>query len=112
MKIESTFLDKNEIIIKLNGELDMHTVDIVREYTEKYFNDPTVHRILFDLDGIVFIDSSGIGLILGRYKKMQQTGKKMDLICNKPQIKRILEISGVGKVIDIHRNLQFVKTEI
>lgn len=104
MRIENCFFEQNGIIIKLAGELDLHTVDNARQHIDKLLSNKKINRLLLDLENISFIDSSGIGLIIGRYKRIQQMGGTMELICSKPQIKKILEMSGIGQIINIYKN--------
>jgi len=106
LKIECKAVSsKNALIIKLSGELDMHTIETVRQYIDKFL-DKKVGKLFFDLRDIAFIDSSGIGLILGRYKKIQQLGGSLAIICNKPQIKKILEMSGITQIVKIYEDFK------
>jgi len=55
---------------------------------------------VLDFDGVTFMDSSGIGVIVGRYKQISARGGKIMAIRVKPQVDKIFEISGLKKILD------------
>lgn len=88
------------LIVRVSGELDHHFADEIRIRTDAELMNPPVKNILFDFNGLSFMDSSGIGMIMGRYKKVKALGGKAWIICNNPNATRILEMSGVFKFIE------------
>lgn len=95
---------KNLIVI-ICGEIDHHTSEDVRDRIDNYLDSNIVKNIIFDLKNLDFMDSAGIGVIIGRYKKIAPFGGKVALVITKPQIKRIIEISGLLKIITIYDSL-------
>ena len=84
--------------IHIFGELDNHTATMMREEIDSLLNQTKNQDIVYDFNGLSFMDSTGIGLLLGRYRKYQN--KKNFFIKNvNNTIDRILTMSGVYKVI-------------
>jgi|SRR5690625_1498939 len=91
----------NILIIRLQGELDHHEADILRTNWQKTFYENDVNHMIVNLEGITFMDSSGLGVILGRYKEVLQVGGRM-IVCNVPtSIKRLFELSGLFKIVQL-----------
>ncbi len=88
--------NKNDtLVVKVVGELDMLTAQEFRETVEKAMSGALVRNMIIDLDKAGFIDSSGIGVILGRYRKIKAQNGVMVLWGMNENIKRILEMSGI-----------------
>lgn len=87
------------LIIKLCGELDHHSCDYIRDKIDNEIEIKNPQNIVFDMSNLNFMDSSGIGVIIGRYKLILSKGGKTAISCMKPQIKRIYEICGLKKII-------------
>ena len=90
----------NLLIVKVSGELDHHFADEIRIRIDSEIIKPPIRDILFDFNNLSFMDSSGIGMIMGRYKKVKALGGKAWIICNNPNATRILEMSGVFQFIE------------
>lgn len=91
---------QNGIIVRLKGELDHHNADKVRSLIEQAMMKEQVKHVVMDLQQLVFMDSSGIGVILGRYKQVKARGGRM-IICHANRtVNRLLEISGLFKIIE------------
>lgn len=99
---------KNDTLLaRIKGELDMHTADDLRQSIEQYLKDyPSIKNLLMDLAGTSFIDSSGVGVILGRYKTLMQRGGKLGAVSLTPQVRRIFELSGMLKLMSIYENME------
>ncbi len=95
----------NLLIVQVAGELDHHFADEIRMRIDAEIMKPPVRNILFDFNRLSFMDSSGIGMIMGRYKKIKALGGKAWIICNNPNATRILEMSGVFKFIEKCRDV-------
>lgn len=98
---------QNILIIRLAGELDHHEAEKLREAWKKEFYENPVKHMILNLEEITFMDSSGLGVILGRYKETLQTGGKM-IVCNVPDsIKRLFELSGLFKIVQLEKTETF-----
>ena len=62
---------KNSLYLSLNGELDEHSSNYTRETLDKILDDEKFHQVVVDLAELEFMDSTGIGVMIGRYKKLQ-----------------------------------------
>ena len=99
-----TILKDDRLIISLSGELDHHNALQLRKYTDseikKYFCD----NLELDFKNVTFMDSSGIGFIIGRYKIMKCLGGKITITNPKSHIKRIFDVAGASAFADIIYN--------
>mgnify|MGYP001411104590 CR=1 FL=1 len=97
------------LIATLQGELDLHTSPQFKaEITSKMEAHPDVKYLIFDVRKMSFIDSSGLGVILGRYKDVQSRGGKLYFVQANPQIKRVLQLSGLHKISEFVNSSQEV----
>lgn len=94
------------LIIQMHADLDHHNALWIREQADKMIERQNVKHILFDFTGVEFMDSSGIGVIMGRYKKVIFTGGKA-AVCNVGSaVDRIMRMSGLYKIIEKYDNLE------
>ena len=90
----------NTLIAELFGELDHHAAEGAREKIDESLDNYRVDNLVFDFAKISFMDSSGIGMILGRYRMMgEQEGRIAICGCSKP-VRNILNMAGVFSIID------------
>ncbi len=82
----------------LNGELDHHTARLMREEIDNAIelNMPTL--LVLDFGGVSFMDSSGIGLVMGRYRSLLKNGASLHITNTPPQINRMLKLAGIEKL--------------
>ncbi len=99
--IVSTKLNKNNLYIYLDGELDQSVAAPLRAQLDKYLDDVEVKNVILNLKKLSFMDSTGVGLILGRYKKLKS--KNIPLFINEPsqQIDKVLKVSGLYTIIPL-----------
>lgn len=88
------------LIIKIREDLDHHLAESIRESIDAMIEKEGLNHIVFDFNGMKFMDSAGIGLIMGRYKKVYMLGGSVDIIGISPSIDRILRISGLYKIVN------------
>jgi len=91
----------NYLMIRMPEEIDHHKSGYISERADRYILREKVDNIVFDFEDTRFMDSSGIGIIMGRYKKISCFGGKVFAIHADRQIKRILYISGLHKIVEI-----------
>ena len=87
------------LCIRLEGELDHHTADELREKSNDSMEQYAVRHIVLNLENLSFMDSSGIGVILGRYKQIQPLNGEVIVCAISPTIQRIFDMSGLFKII-------------
>lgn len=88
------------MIIAMPHEIDHHSSAIVKEEAEKIFSKYSVNNIVFDFSDTSFMDSAGIGLIMGRYRIISPRGGKIYGVGINPNIDKILLISGIYNVLE------------
>lgn len=95
---------RGTLIVRLSGELDHHSAQTVKVTLEEAIERGNVHHIILSLRHLSFMDSSGLGVILGRYKQITKRGGKM-VVCEVNQtIYRLFELSGLFKILPIEDN--------
>ncbi|MGN0373957.1 MAG: anti-sigma factor antagonist [Butyrivibrio sp.] len=86
------------IIVRLNGDLDHHITRGLKEEIDSCIINNKIFRIAFDFRNVIFMDSSGIGLIMGRYKKIKPMEGEI-FVCNLGlSMQRIFKLSGLFKI--------------
>ncbi len=106
MVIETERIGTN-LVVELEGELDLETSPAFREVVEAKLNQyDTIKHLILDLRKVNFIDSSGLGVILGRFKRLSQQGGKLSAINVSAPIHRIFQLSGLLKIMDIYETRQ------
>lgn len=92
---------KKNLIVRLKGELDHHTSSTFRQAVEKELEKEIIQNLVINMENLTFMDSSGIGAILGRYKQFRDRGGKV-IICGLGRHnKKILEMGGLLKIIPV-----------
>ena len=91
---------KNTLTVKLRGELDHSVAAGVRAELDELILDPGVRRLVFDLNGLEFMDRSGIGLIIGRYKLMARRGGSVAVRSPGRRVDRIFQMSGLYQLVE------------
>jgi stage II sporulation protein AA (anti-sigma F factor antagonist) len=100
------FLNKGTaLVIKIKGELDHHTAEDVRQKIDNEIMKSVAKNVVFDFSEVSFMDSSGIGVIMGRYKNLKQLRGKVSLVNLKPQLKKIFDMSGVFKYVPVYESI-------
>ena len=91
----------NYLCIKMPQEVDHHGAAEIRENADRLLLNERVKNIVFDFEDTTFMDSSGIGIIIGRYRKIACFGGKVYAIHADDRIKKILRTSGMSSVIEV-----------
>ena len=98
--MEINYLEKqNTLIFKITEEIDEFKAKEIRRKADYEIERYIPKRVVFDFDRVSFMDSSGIGMILGRYKQATMLGGKMEIMNLRPSVRKIFEMSGVLKLI-------------
>lgn len=111
MQVNFNKKDK-QLIIKITEEIDHHSCEKIKKRADYEIQVHIPKRVIFDFENVNFMDSSGIGMIIGRYKLVSMFGGKTSMINVKPAIKKVFEMSGVLKLIPIEeKNIGGTKLE-
>ncbi len=94
-------LDEDSLYFYLQGELDQHYAKGVKEYLDRILDDVKgYNNVIFNFNDLTFMDSTGIGVMLGRYKKIKRTGAKCYIENPTLNVEKVLELSGIYEVIN------------
>lgn len=91
--------DGERLLVGLDGELDHFCAQSVRRELDSLLQDPTIRQLILDFSGLTFMDSSGIGVILGRYRLLRERGGAVAVIHMNAHVSRIFHMSGMDRVI-------------
>ena len=94
-------LQGQSLIVYVTKELDHHAVIDLRATSDKLIQAGNVKHIIFDFSDTEFMDSSGIGLLLGRYKMVQYLGGRVSAVNVTDNIVRMIKMSGIDKFISV-----------
>ncbi len=97
---------ENNLILQPIGELDHHVAEGIRLEMDDLIAKKRSKNLVFDLKGLNFMDSSGIGVIMGRYKSISKMGGKVAVINVSEKIDKIFTLSGLYRIVDKCESLQ------
>ena len=95
-------VEENCLTIFLPGELDHHNAEEIRKGSDKLIEENHITCVIFDFQETNFMDSSGIGVIMGRYKMVYLLGGEVWAVHANERMKKILTMSGVTKIIQMY----------
>ena len=100
--MESKFYEEDKLLVfKITDEIDDFSVQKIRRRADYEIERYMPKKIIFDFNSVTFMDSAGIGLIIGRYKFAKMLGGTVELANLTNNIKRIFEMSGILRLIPI-----------
>lgn len=91
-------------VMQVGGEIDVATAPRLREQLIKLVNEERF-RIVVDLEDVDFIDSTGLGVLIGARKRVRAHDGDVKLICTEARIVKVFEITGLDQVFQIHASL-------
>ena len=97
-------LNGKTLVVKVTGEFDIIIAEEFKKIVDSFLDTNMAKYLLIDLSDVAFIDSSGLGAILGRYKKVDSMKGKMVIAGPQVQVKKILEVSGINQIIGIYND--------
>lgn len=101
LDLEKTYLENEETwLVELNGELDINTSNYVKENLNSILDERLSH-IRIDCDGLVYIDSTGIGILISILKRVKKGEYSIKFINTGDNIKRLFNVTGLNKVFNI-----------
>lgn len=95
-------IERLTLLLRLDGELDMHTASMVRQAIDHEIDKRGIRTVILNFQNVQFVDSSGLGVILGRYKKLLPLGGKLKITNVLPHVYKIMELSGLPKIISFY----------
>ena len=89
------------LTLTITEEIDHHTTEKIKRRADYEIQRLLPRKVIFDFSSVSFMDSAGIGMIVGRYKLLSALGSQLELINVKPNVERVLDMSGILKAIPI-----------
>ncbi|QAS50715.1 anti-sigma F factor antagonist [Halobacillus litoralis] len=98
---------ENVLLVRLDGELDHHEASRLRQSWQEHLQINGVEHVIVNLEKLSFMDSSGLGVMLGRYKEVQAKGNEMVICSISPEVRRLFDMSGMFKIMKLTDNEAF-----
>ncbi len=101
VKIDFLVVGRTLVAI-LQGEVDHHTCVQIRQQVDHEFQKKRARNLVFDLECVKFMDSAGIGMLMGRYRNVAICGGSIALVNVRPETAQLIELSGVNRLMKIY----------
>ena len=92
-------------LVSVGGEIDVYTAPKLRDKITELVN-AGHHTLIIDMEKVDFLDSTGLGVLVGGLKKIRAQDGSMSLICSQDRLLKIFRITGLAKVFTIHESEQ------
>ena len=92
---------QDALIASLSGEIDHCSAQQLREELEALLRDPAIRHLILDFSAVSFMDSSGIGMIIGRYRTMKARGGRVSAVGLRPPVDRLFHMAGLHRIIGL-----------
>ena len=100
------------LLAAISGELDHHAAETLRFEIDRAVMRENAKNIILDFKSVTFMDSSGIGMIIGRYKNVQKQGGRLFVADINANLQRIFELSGLKKIIPLFDTVETALKEV
>ncbi|MFZ2501101.1 MAG: STAS domain-containing protein [Nocardioides sp.] len=101
----STRDEAGRVVVDVAGEIDVYTAPKLREKLSELVAEG-VHDIVLDLEAVEFLDSTGLGVLVGGLKKVRAQGGTLHLVCTEDRLLKIFQITGLSKVFAIFDSVE------
>ena len=91
-------------VISVSGEIDVYTAPKLREQIVSLVEEGRYHLVV-DMEGVEFLDSTGLGVLVGGLKRVRSHDGSLRLVCAQEKILKVFRITGLTKVFPIHPTL-------
>lgn len=98
MNTKILFDDKNRCLVLLSGELDHHSASNIRMKIDIAIDSHCPGEVYLDFSSVTFMDSSGIGLVMGRYRMLREYGATLYVANCRGTIRRVMQLSGMNRL--------------
>lgn len=102
-KVENRTLE-----IRIKGDLDHHVAEAIREEADQLIDAYSINHVIFDFSKSGFMDSSGIGVIMGRYQKLHYMGGRVSVTGVAGRLKKVFRLSGLGRIVEYDDRMEDV----
>ena len=87
-------------VVHVGGEIDVYTAPVLRDHLDEHITQGR-HHLVVDLGGVSFMDSTGLGVLVGRLKLVRVENGTLRLVCSSERILKVFTITGLDKVFQI-----------
>ena len=101
----STRTEGDRTVVVVGGEIDVYTAPKLREQLIDLVSSGQYHLVV-DMEGVDFLDSTGLGVLVAGLKRVRQYGGDLSLVCTREHILKILDITGLVKVLKVHDSVE------
>ena len=101
--VPKTVFNSGRLTVYLSGDIDHHEARKIREYTDAIIQEKKPSDLHLNFASVHFMDSSGIGLIMGRYRIMQLYGGKVRVVSVPESLRKMMELAGLGSLDVLER---------
>ncbi len=92
---------RRKLIAEIRGELDHHAAEPIRREIDRRMRQDKPSVLRLDFHGVTFMDSSGVGLVMGRYRLLRSWGGKLELTGMSGTVRRIMQLSGIENIATV-----------
>jgi anti-sigma B factor antagonist len=96
--------DGGRTVVDVAGEVDVYTAPTLRDHISQLVSDGQYHLVL-DLEEVAFLDSTGLGVLVGGLKRVRAHDGTLSLVCTQERILKVFRITGLTKVFPIHASV-------
>jgi anti-sigma B factor antagonist len=111
LQIDSRLVDEGSAVLALSGEVDVSNTAQVREAGVKLLTDGAT-RLVVDLSGAEYMDSAGLGTLVGLLKRVKEAGGAMAIAGPLPRVSRLFEITGLDQIFSVYQDLDTAMKEV
>ena len=101
----STYDEGDHTVVMVGGEIDVYTAPKLREQLIDLVSSGAYHLVV-DMEGVDFLDSTGLGVLVGGLKRVRAHEGSLRLVCTQERILKIFRITGLTKVFPIHASVE------
>jgi len=101
LKVTPRAVDATTVALELEGEVDVYTVPLLRQEVMDQV-DKGIKRVIVNLAAVEYIDSTGLGILIGGVKRLKEQSGTMVLVGPSPRLSRIFDITGLNKIFGIY----------
>ena len=102
---------KRTLLISPKCDIDHHSAAQIRQEADRLISSTGIINVAFDFTDVGFMDSSGIGMIMGRYRKVKILGGRIYIVNARPEVMRLIGLSGLGEIVTIYNTIGDLENE-
>lgn len=96
----------DKLVVHMSGELDHHSAEEARNKIDDRLDRNNIKKLILDFNKVTFMDSSGIGVVIGRYKRLNMKKGSIAVVRVNNPVNKVFELSGMYKIIQSYNKLE------